>query len=192
MKKLNIQVYQGDPSGLVTKDNNNLFIEGDVQYFTGAGTIVKSVTSIKNSNGDEIMSGGGGGDIDPDIVDYLEEHPEIKYDERCGLMGYYDFTEEWGEHMYMVMASDDIQDGIYLGFIDEPIDLMQMATYHFACQFKSGDTVLCKSTDGKTNKGMVTFTKSVTLSDFDGQYTENPVLIPASSFTFSFTFDPVV
>jgi len=184
MKKLNIQVYQGDPSGLVTKDNNNLFIEGDVQYSTGAGTIVKSVTSIKNSSGEKIMSGGGSGDLDPDIVDYLEEHPEIKYDERCGLMGYYDFTEEWGEQMYMAMVSNDIQDGIYLGHIAEPIDFMQMATYHFACQFKSGDTVLCKSTDGKTNKGTVTFTKSVTLSDFDGQYTGNPVLIPASSFTF--------
>lgn len=186
MKKLNIQVYQGNPSGLVTKDNNNLFIQGDVQYSTGAGTIVKSVTSIKNSNGDEIMSGGGG-DIDPDIVEYLEEHPEIKYDERCGLMSYYDFTQEWGEQMYMAMTSNDIQDGIYLGYIDYPVDFTQMATCHFACQFKSGDEVLCKSTDGKTNKGTVTFTESVTVSDLDGQYTGNPVLIPASSFTF----DPI-
>lgn len=61
MKKLNVNLYQGNPEELATKDNNNLFIDGDIEYNTGGGTIVRSITSVKNSDGVEIVSGGGGG-----------------------------------------------------------------------------------------------------------------------------------
>ena len=63
MKKINVNLYQGNPEGLATKDTNNLFIVGDIEYNIGGGTIVKSITSVKNSDGGEIVSGGGGGDF---------------------------------------------------------------------------------------------------------------------------------
>lgn len=66
MKKLNIDVYQGNPDDVVTMDNNNIFIEGDVEYNTGGGTKIKSITSIKNSSGTTLISGGSGGGSDPD------------------------------------------------------------------------------------------------------------------------------
>lgn len=187
MKKLNIQVYQGDPSGLVTKDNNNLFIEGDVQYSTGAGTIVKSVTSIKNSNGEEIMSGGGGGDLDPDVVEYLEEHPEIGFNETCGLITSYDIdsTMDTGAlGIYFAMSSDTITDGVYLGSAYTPIEDYP-ATAFYSYTFKPGSICLCKSADERTNKYNITFTEDVTINDFDSLHGGGtPILVPSSKFTY--------
>ena len=68
MKKLNIQVYQGNPEEMVTRDNNNLFIDGEIEYNAGGGTVVKSITSVKNSEGTEIVSGGGGDEFPYEYV----------------------------------------------------------------------------------------------------------------------------
>ena len=60
MKKLNVNLYQGNPEELVTKDNNNLFIDGEIEYNAGGGTLIKSISSIKNSDGQQIGGGGSG------------------------------------------------------------------------------------------------------------------------------------
>lgn len=55
MKKLNVQVYQGDPSEVATKDNNNIFIQGDIEYNTGGGSKINSIGVIKDANGKTII-----------------------------------------------------------------------------------------------------------------------------------------
>ena len=55
MKKLNVQVYQGDPSEVQVKDNNNIFIQGDIKYNTGGGSKINSIGVIKDANGKTII-----------------------------------------------------------------------------------------------------------------------------------------
>lgn len=58
MKKLNVQVYEGSPDEIKNKDNNNIFITGNIEYNDG-GTKISNIKSIKDSNSTDLISVGG-------------------------------------------------------------------------------------------------------------------------------------
>lgn len=68
MKKLNYQVYALKAGKAGTKDDNNLYIDGEIE-----GGKIKSIESVSTENESLIQKP----DVDEDLIEYLEQHKEV-------------------------------------------------------------------------------------------------------------------
>lgn len=128
MKKLNIQVYEGSPDEIQNKDNNNIFITGDIEYNDG-GTKISNIKSIKDSNSTDLISVGGYYSLAGVGMESWGSHSGDGFPQQTGkkAFGSDDFSDNVGNEFWLLEDSDlsnatvchinVVEDGIIVDFI---------------------------------------------------------------------------
>lgn len=99
MKKLNYQLYIASAGKAHTKDNNNLYLDGEFEERK-----IKSITSIATENETLLEKP----DVDEDLIEYLEGHKEIEFNnnESCLEETFVvDSASKWGRLDYIRTTS---------------------------------------------------------------------------------------
>ena len=172
MKKLNANLYQGNPEEVATKDSNNLFIDGDIEYNIGGGTIVKSITSVRNSDGVEIVSGGGGG------VDFPYEY--VCIDDFSVTVQY----EDW----------EDIEEEPYCVIHIDEVDIPENSDYFYYVNGVKGSEEFAAYAEIGSDENRMTLEICILIDDgkvngfsFEGWEDGETIIRQASPITFNFS-----